>query len=103
MSQDRFDDSVMLGHQIRHSAGLKSPQADHHQPIKFLDEGMLDRGKSRVSSQISQCPMEGAVVFEILRLLNTSFDRIAESIERAQRGIVSPRRPGSAGGGDDKT
>ena len=83
--------------------GLKSPQADHHQPIKFLDKGMLDRGKPRVSSQIRQCPMEGAVVFEKHRFLCIIFDRIAESVERSHRGIVSPSRPGSAGRGDDKT
>ncbi len=103
MSHDCIDDRVMLGHQIRHSAGLKSPQSDHHQPIKFLDEGMLYRGKARISSQIGQCPMEGAVVFKIHRFLNTFFDHIAEPVERTQRGIVSPGRPGSAGGGDDKT
>ncbi len=103
MSQDCLDDCVMLGHHITHSASLKSPQADNHQPIKFLDEGMLDGGKSRVSSQIGQCPMEGAVVFEKRRFLNTTFNRIAEPVERTHGGIVSPSRPGSAGWGDDET
>ena len=102
MGKDCLDDRVMLGDHIRHSVGLKSRQADHHQPIKFLYEGVLDRGKSRVSSQISQCPMEGAVVFEKHRLLNTSSNRIAEPVERTHRGIVSPRRPGSAGWRDNK-